>query len=554
MTKYLSPEFFELADIRAIQGRSWIPLRQEDEIAHESPFEGICGIRAYAGIATLAVLPADRDVVDAFTWSDIDTSTHRPGLDNGHYRPADVHCDWSEERNIVGTRLVLAQARGGGGFEPQTWHLHPDLVIALKLEREGDTWFRPEEGWVEVARLKRGDDDRPVLLEIRAEMLSDYLAARGMALFVSSYHERTAYFAGKPPYQWAGEHRETKADRDAREQYIATADFPPERGYKYRGLGALWRTEWFEPGTQSTRVRGDAEPDEVTFAVGTGGERKTAGQCIGAMTYIAFQPALVPALLRFRGGSLGWYSRDTGGLAGADTGIHFGVNSLGLITIFAKDIANLDGWEQRIWAAHSTAMDGGVSTELFDTQMNCKPAATKAPETQIKDALDGLDDAFRERFGVPLLRENEAVVRLLRRTHRFRAVEHDGLLALAKELNRLLMERVDMDALRGPAAIGKDKLGTLKALERLLEQSLDPADARAMMAPLFGINDLRNADAHIGSSLVESGMVRAKVDQSGAHPVEQGRQLLETFVETLREISAAIAQVTDPAEVEPAKG
>jgi hypothetical protein len=542
MTKFLSPEFFELRDVRPVQGRSWIPLRQDAKKAHESPFDGIGGLRSYSGIATLAVRPANRAVVDVFTWSDVDPSTHRPSLDGGHYRPSDVQCDWTEERNVVGTRLVLAQSSSGDGFAPEIWHLHQDLVIALKLVREGDNWFRPEEGWIEVARLKRGEDDRPVLLEIRAEMLSDYLAARGMILFASSYHERAGYFAIKPPYEWADEHRKTKVDRDTSEQYITKADFPPEPAYKFRGLGALWRTEWFEPGSQSTRVRGDAEPDEVTFAVGPGGERKTAGQCVGAMTYIAFHPTLVPALLRFRGGSLGWYSRDTGGIAGADTGIHFGVNSLGLITIFAKDIANLDSWEQRIWAAHSTPLDGGVSSELWDTQMNCKPADTLAPEAQVSGALDGLNDAFLGRFGAPLLRQNELVATVLRRIHRFRAVEPDGLLSLAKEMNRLLMERVDMDALRGPAAIGKEKLGTLKAMERLLEQSIGQASARTMMAPLFGINDLRNADAHLGSSLVESGLERAKVDRSSSNPVEQGCQLLETFVATMKEISSAIAQ------------
>lgn len=542
MTKFLSPEFFELGDIRAIQGQSWVPLRQDGEIRHESPFDGIGGIRAYAGIATLAVLEADRDAVDALTWSDVDTSTHRPSLDGGLYRPADVHCDWSHERNIVGTRLVLAQARTS--FSPETWHLHQDIVIALKLEREEDVWFRPDEGWMEVVRLKRGDEDRPILLEIRAEMLSDYLAARGMVLFASSYHERTAYFATKPAYNWAGDHLETKAGRDSREKYITTAEFPPDRSYSFRGLGALWRTEWFEPGPQSTRVRGDPEPDEVTFAVGPSGERKTAGQCVGAMTYIAFQPTLVPALLGLRGGSLSWYSRETGGIAGANTGIHFGVNSLGLITIFAKDIANLEGWEQRIWAAYSTPMDGGVSSELWDTQMQCKPADTLAPESQVRSALDTLNNAFFARFGVSLLRENDSIAALLRRTHRFRAVEPDGLLTLSKELNRLLMERIDMDALRAPAALApKDKLGTLKTLERLLEQSLGQSDAREMMAPLFGINDLRNSDAHLGSSLVASGLKRAKVDRSSTNAVEQGRQLLETFVATVGEISASIAPV-----------
>ena len=444
------------------------------------------------------------------------------------------------KRRIIGTRLVVAQ--GKDGFERQTWHLHPDLVIALKLEREGDTWFRPDEGWIEVARLKRHAEGNPVLLEIRAEMLSDYLAARGMALYLSSYHERSAYSAEKPPYSWVDTPRDWSAGRNSRELYITDAGFPPDPSFQFRASGALWRTEWYKPGKQSIRVRGDAEPDDVSFAVGTDGDRKTAAQCVSTMTYLAFKPTLVPVLLHFRSGRLGWYSRDTGGIAAADSGIHFGVNALGLVTIFAKDIAKLDGWEQRIWAAHSTPLDGGASRELFDAQMNCNPAATAAPEAKIADVLGALDRAFQSRFGAPVLRDHGSVEAIIRRTHRFRAVEQDGLLALAKELNRLLTERIDRETLRGPAGVAAtEKLRELKIMERLVAKSLGEAAARVAMAPLFGINDLRNADAHLGSSLVASGKERAKVTAPDTHPVEQGCQLLEAFVATVREISEAIA-------------
>ncbi|MFG1481138.1 hypothetical protein V5F53_21185 [Xanthobacter sp. V4C-4] len=170
----LNPRFFELDDVRAAQGRRWIPLRQDGETEHESPFAGIGAIRKYSGIAALAVLSADRGAVELLTWSEVDTSTHSPSVEKGIYRQADVHSEWNDERRVIGTRLVIAQ--GKDGFDLQTWHLHQDLEVALKLEREADTWFRPNEGWIDVAQLKRDTDGRPVLLEIRAEILSDYLA------------------------------------------------------------------------------------------------------------------------------------------------------------------------------------------------------------------------------------------------------------------------------------------------------------------------------------------------------------------------------------------
>lgn len=98
------------------------PILTANKIARASPFGGIGGIRDYAGIATLAVLSAHRDAVDSFTRGDVDISTHSQSLDGGLYRAADVHCKWGQERTIVGTRLVLAQARGC--FSRETWHLH----------------------------------------------------------------------------------------------------------------------------------------------------------------------------------------------------------------------------------------------------------------------------------------------------------------------------------------------------------------------------------------------------------------------------------------------
>jgi len=102
----LDPRSFDLADIRHVQGHSWIPLRQQQDQDHDSAFPGIGGLREYAGIATLAVTTEKRDDVDSLGWSESDVSTHLPSLEDGIYRAADLHCDWSPEREIIGTRLA----------------------------------------------------------------------------------------------------------------------------------------------------------------------------------------------------------------------------------------------------------------------------------------------------------------------------------------------------------------------------------------------------------------------------------------------------------------
>ncbi|PNB03539.1 hypothetical protein C1Y01_30575, partial [Pseudomonas sp. FW306-02-H05-BA] len=88
------------------------------------------------------------------------------------YRASDLFYRRADEP--IGVNLVIDQYLEDEHLH--IWHLHPDLIVALKLLREGDSWFRPSEGWAEVARLKRDHHERPVLLEIRAEFLVDYLS------------------------------------------------------------------------------------------------------------------------------------------------------------------------------------------------------------------------------------------------------------------------------------------------------------------------------------------------------------------------------------------
>jgi hypothetical protein len=102
------------------------------------------------------------------------------------------------------------------------------------------------------------------------------------------------------------------------------------------------------------------------------------------------------------------------------------------------------------------------------------------------------------------------------------------------------MERIEVDLVCGHLtfAQGEKKPGSLKALERLLTLSIPEADARAMMAPLFGIYDLRLADAHLGGEAkITSGLERAGVDVSGP-TVIQARQMLDGFVSALRALTA----------------
>jgi hypothetical protein len=86
--------------------------------------------------------------------------------------------------------------------DPHVWHLHQDLVLTLGLKREGNSWVCPRDGYTEVARLKLTDKNKPVLLEIKAEYLKDYLCARDMALYITSFYSRDLIAADVSVITW----------------------------------------------------------------------------------------------------------------------------------------------------------------------------------------------------------------------------------------------------------------------------------------------------------------------------------------------------------------
>ncbi|MBB5747046.1 hypothetical protein [Brevundimonas variabilis] len=251
----LNQTYFEMADVPASASRTWIPLRENSDVDLDTPAD-LISASVFTGVATLAVYAGQSENAGRLDWSDLNLQPHRAHVWTDGYHPADIYLDNRFEEPL-GINLVIDQDLEGAA--DGVWHLHSDVVLALRLSRDGDTWFRPEEGWVEVIRLIR-EDDRPVRLEIRAEFLADYLAARSMTLYLSSYHERIVVTPSAPTFSWPEEGFALEKGRDTHEGRIATQRNLGVPGEGFRIAGALWRTEWFEPGDFSPRVRGDPDP------------------------------------------------------------------------------------------------------------------------------------------------------------------------------------------------------------------------------------------------------------------------------------------------------
>ena len=560
----------------------WIPLREARAVERVGQF-GFVGFREdWLGARSLAVPADNRSDALTLSWDAIGTHHNHAGyVDNGRYIPADVYEDF--QGRFAGVHLVLKQRASGS--ERSEWHLHQDFVTTLGLTREGDTWVRPDEDYIEVARLRRASDGSPTLLETRAAHLRDYLCARSMGLVVGSYRERSEIIEDASHISWAADDVEEKGEHDrwvgrrmdiheGGEPYggsvfvthVSRTDVNPEddvpvlklptdanvqssswtrqfRGRKlYRIFGELWRTEWLEPASQSPIVHGDKLSASVSFIIDAEGRRATTNELVESDRWLWFRPTVVSALIDRRGGSLMWYTRDTGAVAcspGYD--VHFGINAIGFVNTYAKAVALLPEWQQRVWAAHNANPEGNLSEELKASHVDARPASTHAPEAFLTKELGRLQTLAQTKLKITLRRQHDYVAELIPRIHRFRATDRKGLFALAKDLARITADDIDERQLQAIEAPPKGECwGSLKSLEKALATKIDPAAARAMLGPLVGVYELRLADAHLPSDdAVDDAMRLIGVDDASPFVV-QGYQLLHAAVAAIYQIGTVI--------------
>ena len=289
----MEQKWFEMAEIRKRRYNDvvWIPLRAGQTV--KSGKWGQLGFREeFFGAGSLAIPLRKREVGEKLTWSDLGLMRDHCGYAHrGRYMSAD---EFEDKQLKVAVPLVMSQR--GNSAEPSTWHIHPDLVITLGLKREGNTWVAMDEGYVEVVRLHVDKENRPRLIEVRAEQLKDYLCARRMALRLSWYRQRQAVMETEPDFKWPeptgsykdGERWEgrisaiheggepfgesmavlhvmrTNLDFDEDVPRIGISDESTTSSFTrklsegrklYRVAGEVWRNEWVEPAARSTRIR-----------------------------------------------------------------------------------------------------------------------------------------------------------------------------------------------------------------------------------------------------------------------------------------------------------
>lgn len=571
----MNQDWFELKDVikRNLSKAVWVPLRQIKSVRKDGKNGHLGYLDEFEGYGSVAVPTERRGELSDKGWNEVGINGHHKGVRyTDAYYPANVSGILDDP---VAERLVLVQHFNSE--EPEMWHLHQDLVLSLGLKREGNEWVRPEEGYKVVAKMETSSDGSPFSIVIRSSHLKDYLCARQMSLFITAFHERIEIVQNADHINWPdGDASEKtnvfhwmgdvqaiheggmpygaktaffhvgRTDVDENED-VPEFDFPTDdetfseswekehTGKRlYRIRGSLWINHWVEPAKTSPVVAEDEEEPTVYFIVDAEGNKENASTLDGRSRWLWFKPELVTELLSYRGSFLGWYTKNTGNIScSPDHGVHFGINSLGLINVYAKDIGLLPQWQQAIWAGFNVAPDGKVSSELLDSQMKAIPAKTQAPEYFLPIGIEQLNDLSLRKLGLEIFKSHPSTQTILGQVHRFRATTQEGLYALSKDVARILIEPINSKGLRNYLGIREDeKIGSIKLIERMLMLKVSENHARNVTAPLVAINELRQADAHLPSADINEALRLLGID--GNEPtVLQGQLLLRSCVNSI---------------------
>lgn len=580
----MSQEWFEMPDIirKDFNKSVWIPLRAVYKNEHEGDYGYVGYKEDFFGTGTIAVPVQSEEDAKKLEWMDIGIGhQHAGGIEDGAYIPADIYIDYKSK--FEGVHLVLDQY--SDGEETNVWHLHHDLVLTLGLIREGNSWLCPKDGYIEVAKLTKSDDGKPALLEIKAQYLKDYLCAREMGLYMTSFYSRDVVIEDASSITWKDGNSEKKNDSYSWEGRIIpihegghpygekwsvfhvgrtdvdeSDDVPDisslptdentkhdqwERGYDgkklYSVIGELWRNDWIPPGKESPKVRGDKIPSTVHFTIDADGSKASGKDLTNAGKWLWFKPDVIMALCHRRGGNLEFYTEETGKVfCSYGHGVHFGVNSLGYINVYAKDIGYLPEWQQQIWGGYNITPEGGVSKELLESQVKAEPANTQAPEEFLIKGIELVNTLSQEKLGFKLFREHELIPELITKIHRFRALDEASFYSLAKDLARITADSLDaasMQTIVPPPA--KTQWGSLKSLENLLSSRYEKNFIRQILAPVVGVYELRHADAHLPSSEINDAFKLINIDRTKPF-VHQGLEMLGRLVSSIYGIAKGL--------------
>ena len=594
--KYGSKEWLECSDLlqREMKSKVWIPLWWYQEAKAQMPCNSI---GYWEDVVFANAIMADEEYKDELLSTECSDYNPYHTCQSCRFRGIYMRGDmfYSYGSDPIGERLVIYQDFGRKA-EPRVY-LNNDLLNALALIQEGDSWIRPDEGYEVAVRQYRDEENAIYKVEINSKFLLDYLCARGKGIALGTYHERRFIFRDKPDLKWKDDDESRKlSDSSCWDGYIneldstgnrpggmvidtfgcieapTDIDIPvvdPVAGSNkmyserteiaarpvamYAAVGELRRIEWIAPGARSTRVGGDKDK-ALDYYADANGELIAGEELIHPLHWLWFQGNVINRILALRGSSFVWHTGQTGSIGcNTDYMVHFGINDLGLVNVLAKDIVELPRWQQDIWKSYNVTPDGRVSTELLDSQVRVKPAHTTAPEKILFDCIRDVNEGVKYVTGAFLFSGLPERRQLEKSIHRFVVQKDADVCLLSHHINKDIIESIDKGLLRKHINATKEdqKLGSIKLLERFVEKYIqDKNKAREITASLAFVYDLRISESHKDSNSAQNvieALDNLKVDRE-LPPTVKGRMIILRVAQSFYQILEMLRAIHDERE------
>lgn len=574
----------------------WIPLKAYVDIERVNKYGELGYIWNSYNIKSVLIPLSKIKEINTLSWDSFiinDTDSGYINENNGNYYPAEFFGD-SYSNGIHGIKPVLAQSFNNS--LPSSWEVNQDIIFSLKLYKEGNYWISPRENYERVIKISYDKDNNPNLIEIKNKYLKDYLKARKMGLFVATYTNRDLIMKNRNIVDWdnssitidkidqlnshwSGIIREInnqgapygekaalihiERTEELENDDVPTLGLPNENNEKvsysektfsgeknYYISGELWKNHLITPGEKSLIIGNDSPDYPIYYIANADGSHIAKEKLKDSGRWLWFSPECINSLLVQRDGKLEWYTKDTGRVGANDEGlVHFGVNKLGLINVYAKDISYLPLWQQQIWVSFNIQPDGGVSTELLMSQVKATPANTQAPEKYIDYGHKYLNKEFLRLYKFPFFNNNSEYKNILKSVHRFTSLSEEGFYELAKNLTKISIELINTKDIKKIIQVNpKDKLGSIKILEKFLFQKLkfEEQKAKQYISIIAGINELRILNSHIKEALKEEEKIELyemlNIDSNLSY-LDQGYSLLANYCSFIFSLVAILQKI-----------
>ncbi len=470
-------------------------------------------------------------------------------IDCKNYCKPDVYYFDSNTGLIAGEYPVFGfYLPNGPDIEP---FVSQDMIVALRLVRQGDEWVRPEECGIDVIRIERDKESKIREIKIRTEILKDYLCARNMGLYIEEFRHRQVQtlqvpviawpkchgyderFCEHGHYIWKGWVFEHSNSDDWNEPLTLKGALTLPAFYRVEGQ--LWKQYWISAGVGSPRIGGDSDSRE--FVVSPNGDKheiSTLEDDKYGHVYLFFDPLIISHLQDTAGVELEWVSRDVFRVGFPSHGKFLcGISAKGNVFAISSDIARLEDWAQNLWFRENIRPEDLAdyqSHELFQNQMMCEFLRTEeSPEQIFARLVNELGVVFKKRTGVELWQDIDTGKGAVKKVSRFVSRNSRGLVALSKYILEALSERMSSPNLKMYIADDEatKELKSIQLFEMALSKLDTSLNASGHVRFLRNINAVRQIDSHLMSKSDAAKRLRKVNLPEDASPFEQGAQLIE---------------------------